>query len=490
MELQLPVKHNNLRILFYLFLLFLAVLSNILLQDTLLYAAKIILLNSYLFFEIKEFRKSNSTNWFLSPVVLASILTFALSFGITNIVYFIPNSISHKYIYNILGPEPFPYLNKAMDYIFIAAFFMWLGYRMKSGDKLFNLLTNNSFVRKSFFTRTDILKFKFVWFFLIISIASRIVQIQLGLYGFAGDPESREQYGAVWNILYSIGILGNLVLIVSSTNFFIKGNRRFLFLVSFATELGFGLLSGMKSEIMLPFFIIGFTYYIAKKRFNKILITFAFVSIVIAYIIVEPFRILRMSDKRFSSDPITIVNTIIDSYEINKRAKLVDEQSFDVILLQFLSRLEYTLTTARAIQYKDQVGLDTRAQDFRERLLTIPLQAYIPRAIWSDKPLEDSGKWYSVNVWGGTENTSVAYSPIGFAYFAGGIIPLIIVFILIGILQKTLFNFLKLGNGGMIVYFGLLLSVVLIDSKVNTIFVAWLRTLPFLYIIQSLFYKK
>ncbi len=490
MVVELLDNKRNLRILVYLILLFLNVLSAFLLQGALLYLVKIILLNGYLFYEIKEFRKINPTNWFLSPVVLASLFTFALSFGVTNIVYFIPNSISHKYIYNILGPEPFPYLNKAMDYIFVAAFFMWFGYMMKLGDKLFNLLTHNSFIRKSFFTRTDKLNINIVWFLLIISIASRIVQIQLGLYGYAGDPESREQYGAVWNILYLIGVLGNLILIVSSTNFFIKGNRRFLFLVSFVTELGFGLLSGMKSEIMLPFFIIGFTYYIAKKRFNKIIITFAFVSILIAYIIVEPFRILRMSDKRFSSDPITIVNTIVDSYEINKRAKLVDEQSFDVILLQFLSRLEYTLTAARAIQYKDQVGLDTRAQDFRERLLTIPLQAYIPRAIWNDKPLEDSGRWYSVYVWGSTETSSVAYSPIGFAYFAGGIIPLIIIFTLIGMLQKTLFNFLKLGNGGMIIYFGLLLSVVLIDSKVNTIFVAWLRNLPFLYIIQSLLYKK
>lgn len=483
-------KNKNKRFLIYILFFFNLFVSDLLFTDKILFISKILLLLSYLSFEIIQFRKYNSENWFLSPVVLASLFTFALSFSITNLVYFIPSHISYKYIYNILGPEPFPYLNKAMNYISLAAFFMWFGYRLKLGNRLFYFLTNNSIIKKSFLKRSDELRINIILFLFLISIIARIIQIQLGLYGFAGDPESREIYGGIWNILYMIGSSGTLILIVSSLNYFNKGTKKLLFIISFVVELSFGLLSGMKSEIMLPFFIISFTYYIARKRFNKAIISFAIVSIIIAYIIVEPFRILRMTDKRFSSDPITIVSTLVDSYEMNKRTKLVDEQSFDIIILQFLSRLEYTLTTARAIQYKDQVGLDTRAQDFKERLLTVPLQAYIPRAIWSDKPLEDSGKWYSVYVWGSVETSSVAYSPIGFAYFAGGVIPLVIIFILIGILQKTLFNFLKAGSGGIIIYFGLLLSVVLIDSKVNTIFVTWLRNLPVLFLLQSWIYKK
>lgn len=470
----------------YLMIIFLGIF----IKEKFLFTLQIYFLFSYLGYEIISFRKENPNNWLLSPIVLASILTFILSYGITNIVYFIPNQPGFGMIFNILGSEPYEYMSKAMHYVILAAFSMWIGYRMKLGNRFFNFLTNNAIIKKSFFNRSDKLKINVVVFLLIISIISRIIQIQFGLYGYSGDAESREIYGGIWNILYMIGTLGTLVLIVSSLNYFNKGDKKTLFFISFITELGFGLLSGMKSEIMLPFFIIGFTYYIAKKKFNKTIVTFAVISIIIAYIIVEPFRILRMTDKSFSSDPISIISTLVDSYEMNKRTKLVDEQSFDIIFLQFLGRLEYTLTTARAIQYEDQVGLDTRAQDFRERLLTVPLQAYIPRAIWSNKPLEDSGKWYSVYVWGSVETSSVAYSPIGFAYFAGGIIPLVLIFVLIGALQKTLFNFLQLGSGGIIIYFGLLLSVVLIDSKLNTIFVSWLRNVPVLFLLQAWIYKK
>lgn len=478
------------RYILYVILIFIYSFSNFLFEESLLFFVKICLLLTYLTFEIVELRKNEPENWFLSPAVLASIFTFALSFGITNIVYFIPSTPSYFLVYHVLGPEPFKYLNKAMDYILLAAFFMWYGYRISLGRKIFYFLTNNEFIKRSFFKRTNEIKFNIIVFLLVISVISRIIQIQLGLYGFAGNPISREIYGAYWNILHTVGIAGTLVLIVTSLNYFQTGKYRKFLYFSFLIELIFGLLSGMKSEIMLPFFISAFTYYIAKKRFNKIILTFAFVSIIVAYIIVEPFRILRMTDKSFKSDPISIINTVIDSYELNKRTKLVDEQSLDIILLQFLSRLEYTLTAARAIQYKDQVGLDSRAQDFRERLLTVPLQAYLPRAIWSDKPVEDSGKWYSVYVWGSTETSSVAYSPIGFAYFAGGFIPLLLIFISIGILQRTLYGFLNFGTGGIIIYLGLLLSVVLIDSKVNTIFVNWLRNLPILFFLQAWLYKK
>lgn len=481
---------THIRLVIYLSLFTFLLFANYFSNTKELFIIKIILLTIYQIFEIANLKRSTPQQLGLNPVVLASVFTFLLSFGITNFVYFIPNNYSYNFIYNILGPEPFKFLNKAMDYIILASFFMWFGYRTKMGDKLFNFLTNNVIIQKSFFQRSDSLKVNVVWFLLIISIISRIVQINLGLYGYAGDPESREEYGGIWNILYLIGSVGSLILVIASFNYYKKNNKKTLFIFSFLVELSFGLLSGMKSEIMLPFFIIAFTYYLANGRIKKSTIVFAVFAIIIAYIIVEPFRILRMNDKRFTSDPYYIFSTIIDSYEMNKRAKLVEQQSIDAILFQFFSRLEYTLTTARAIQYKDQVGLDTRAQDFKERLLTIPLQAFIPRAIWSDKPVEDSGKWYSINVWGSVETSSVAYSPIGFAYFTGGIIPLIIIFISIGVLQKTLFNFLKLGSGGIIIYFGLLLSVVLIDSKVNTIFVGWLRNIPILLILQAILYKK
>ena len=46
---------------------------------------------------------------------------------------------------------------------------------------------------------------------------------------------------------------------------------------------------------------------------------------------------------------------------------------------------------ARAIDFADHYELGDKDPDFLERLYTVPLQAFIPRFLWSGKPLENIG---------------------------------------------------------------------------------------------------
>ncbi len=136
------------------------------------------------------------------------------------------------------------------------------------------------------------------------------------------------------------------------------------------------------------------------------------------------------------------------------------------------------------------MSLSDKDPDFLERLYTIPLQAFIPRFLWSGKPLENIGGWFTQQVWGYPLESSTAMSPIGFLYFAQGNIFIAIFFFIFGFLQKFLRQFLKEGAGGILIFFGFLTSLVLIDSTVNTIFVSFLRTFPMLLILQYIVYKK
>jgi hypothetical protein len=409
-------------------------------------------------------------------------------------VYFFQNRTILDTPYSKLGPEAFEYMNKAMDYIILAAFSMWIGYKIKLGNNFYYFLTHNKIFKSNFFRKTFLIRKNVVLFLFISSIVARLISIQLGLFGYSQSPENREEYGAVMNILYLIGSLGSFTLLAYSIFYFTYNNGKILFIIVFIIELIFGILSGMKSQIMMPFFITLFSYYLVRHKINRQIFAYAILSIFLAYYIVEPFRILRYVDKNFQSNPSYIIRTLTDSYEMNKRLKLVENQRIDQTFLQFLGRLEYTLTTARAIQYKDQVGLSTSDPDFEERLLTILPQAFIPRAFWEGKTIENNTQWYSYRVWGSTATNSVAYSPIGFLYFAGGSIGtvfyIVLFFGLFGTMQKILFKFLNRGGGGIIVYAGLLMSVVIIDSTVNTIFVDWIRMLPALFILQYMTLKR
>ena len=81
-------------------------------------------------------------------------------------------------------------------------------------------------------------------------------------------------------------------------------------------------------------------------------------------------------------------------------------------------------------------------------------------------------------------------TPLGFLYFAGGNILLFMFFVVFGILQKFLANFMYKDAGSLIIFLALLLTLAQLDSVVNGIFVSLLRTLPFLIFYQALILKK
>ena len=79
---------------------------------------------------------------------------------------------------------------------------------------------------------------------------------------------------------------------------------------------------------------------------------------------------------------------------------------------------------------------------------------------------------------------------MGFLYFAGGYFFIVLGFFLVGILQKTLWQFYLAGGGQILVFLALLSTVVLIDSAYNGMIVYWLRYVPVFIFLQTLILKK
>jgi hypothetical protein len=87
--------------------------------------------------------------------------------------------------------------------------------------------------------------------------------------------------------------------------------------------------------------------------------------------------------------------------------------------------------------------------------------------------------------------SSTAMGPVTYLNFAGGPLAVVIGFFVIGIIQRTLFDGLRsFGGGGLIVFFGLLRSLVLIDSAFNTIFTTIIRLIPLLMMAQYLLFYR
>jgi len=476
---------------FGLLYLFILILGRLLNSET-TFLAKSLLLTFYLITEIIAIRMEDRKNWIVSPVVLASVMTFILGYGITNLIFFIPNSPPRDNLFLNLGNNAFNLLNTSMDSVILGAVSMWVGYRTNLGITLFRLLTTGVINLKKLFRVTFDFKHALLYTFIVLSVLVRFYAILIGVYGYAQSPEEISEAVKYSQYFYLLGLLAQYSLLIISLAYFSSEEQKNkkLFIALISVEVFFGFISGMKSLVVIPFVIPFVAYLVLKKRIKKSFLVLAIAAIVTAYIIIEPFRILRNMDPNFQSSPKYILQTMYDAYYLNEEVGLIKETDTEFFLFAFFGRNNYIIDAAKAIDYEDKVGLNRNDPDFSNRLFSIPLQAVLPRFIWVDKPLENIGLWFTQKVYGRNYYSSTAMSPFGFLYFAGGNFLIIVIFFIFGVMQNALFRFIELGSGGLIIFIGLLSSVVLIDSAVNTIFVEWIRLFPMLILLQYITFKK
>ena len=452
---------------------------------------KNIFLIAFITYNIRNYKKANPHNWLLNPAVLASIITFLLGYCITNYVYFIPGSEDEKVMYRLLGPEYLTAFNTGMNAVIIAAISMWIGYNTQAGEKFYNLILSFPIHLKKYFRSSFTPNLGLIYLFSGLAVSARLYAINLGIYGFTQSEEKLTASIGIAYILIAITEIISLCLLVISFAYFRNRKNfsyKFTFYLLLITEIGFGVLSGMKSAVVMPILLAFITYYLVNNKIHKGLIVTAFIFLVIAYLIIEPFRQIRMKDLNFQSNPAYIVETMVDAYFLNKQRQVVygTENPFTSII----SRNSYLLAASKSIQFAEKQGLGENDPDFLEKIYTLPLQAFLPRLVWKSKPVEDFARWYSVNVWGSTATAAVAMTPMGFLYFAGGYLFIVLGFFLIGILQKTLWQFYLAGGGQLLVFLAMLSTVVLIDSAFNGMIVYWMRYIPVFIFLQTLILKQ
>src|SRR5262249_43522519 len=112
------------------------VVNDLLTQQVCLVVLSALLLG-YLWFEIKQVSTDQNDLLLLNPVVLASIMTFVLGFGLTNILYILPKDLVAAVE---LPPEVTEWMNFLMMLVLLGALGMWLGYWSNVGTHVAGVL--------------------------------------------------------------------------------------------------------------------------------------------------------------------------------------------------------------------------------------------------------------------------------------------------------------------------------------------------------------
>ncbi len=435
-----------------------------------------ILLLFYLRLEILSLKRYNPDRFLISPVVLSSLLLFATYFGFSNLMF--------------VGREVTIWMNNLMFFVILAAIAMWMGYNSIFAKNLENRLINSTLFHNLISTSFQIRK-PVLFTFIAIVFATRLFQISHGIFGYSSSLEKISEFSDSSQYIFLLDSLGNLSLLSFALSCFHKkrmsNSDLYILILIMIIGVFFGFLSGMKSAIVFPFIIVGLAYYNERRRLPRNLILISFVFMIIAYLIIGPYREIlnKYGTSGYSVEGLS--RTVLEGAGSTKISTVQITELWN----PFLRLLNLTGVGSIGLEYAAKNHLPQGSPKFLSNIFLSPIYAVVPRFIWTEKPIGDLGAWYNSAILGNNFYNSVGMGPITYLNFAGGILAIILGFLFLGVLQRLITGFRTFGGGGMVIYFGLLNTCIGASSAFYEIPLYFIRLTPLLIIVQALvFYRE
>lgn len=171
-----------------------------------------------------------------------------------------------------------------------------------------------------------------------------------------------------------------------------------------------GIASAFKMYVIMPFAFIALAAWLTRRRLRVVHVAVLIGAVFLAYGIVEPMRQLRWETNYTALESLAAV--------LSDRGYTAADTT--PVLERVMQRIDFTATAVEALE----ADRDGRLPRYRARLEEayglIPLLAYIPAALWPDKPLADLGRELSIAL-SGIETNSITPSHVVASYLWLGI---------------------------------------------------------------------
>jgi len=453
-----------------------------------------IVLTLYLVWEIRRELRRGGAIALLSPPVLASMLHFFLSYAAPILAIQLTDDFCVRLAAWSGVTEPAELINLVMYLVIGCAIALWFGYRSmlaRSGAEFVRAeLGRMGFIRHRISPNMPVLILMG-----IVSLLATLTEIRLGVFGYSSNYDALFGQAQYRQLLASAADMMGLCLFLIAVSTFRGGlgKRRHtllypLMLSIFALQVTTGFLTGFKGAVVMPGLIVTVAYYIVHRRIPKEWVLISIALIFMAYAVVEPFRVLRNQNANFDSTSLSaIAGTVVDAASQDHSDSSSGAYS---TATQFVNRFELVSVTGTGIHYAaTRDGLGPNAPSFLGSLLAAPFVWFIPRALWSGKPIYQFGLWFAQTVLDdaiGMRN-SVGMGPISYFYFIGGPFACLVGFFLFGVFMRLLYQGLTpLGAGGWIMYLSVTSTLAVIPGEVGPAFAGIFQSLFFSAIAQWL----
>ncbi len=454
-----------------------------------LFASLSIILVAYLFAEIVNLHQVHPERWMINPVITGSVMTFLLTYGVTNFIMFMPADLQATVG---ITPGITPAMSKHLMLALIGAVAMWIGYWSGFAERLTHPGILRRIQNTSVMRRTKVRPLTFV-LLIGISTAARLYQLRMGIFGYTSEYDQLIAQGSITQYLSLAVNCGSVALVLAAlqyfSNLYQRSNAIWL-IVILASETIWGLLGGFKSAVIFPTLIAIMCHYLVTGKLNKALILTAIFGLVFAYTVIEPFR--DQANRYGSYYRDNSLGKIVEALQVGSGESENKSQNVPVFY-SISSRLNMTYIGSYGIDYFDQPALAIDDEPaFLGDIILAPAHAWVPRFIWKSKPLGNLGLWYNRQVLGLDNYSSAGMGPITYLYGAGGVFAICIGFFFVGLMQRLLFFYFSPWKSlpGAVIFLGMLSTFTLIDSAFNGIIVNLFRLLPILIFIQFLLLGK
>ena len=276
------------------------------------------------------------------------------------------------------------------------------------------------------------------WILYAIGTAARIASVATtGLLGYVGNVQSTVTTASGYQQLLSdLGLCAPLAVAAAALQVYRErgAGARVTLTVLFLAEIAFGAAAGGKQSFIITILAVAIPFTTLQRRVHKGLLAFSALAVAgLAFLlIVVPFNHSYRSAARNASGTLSVSQALDAAPSIlgqtigtgNATGVLSSSVTF------MLSRISMINSPAIIMQRTPaEIGFASPVQ-----LVTGPIVALIPRAVWPDKPILDSGYEFSQTYYRlpATVYTSSAITPVGDLYLHGAWIPVITGMFLLG----------------------------------------------------------
>jgi hypothetical protein len=322
------------------------------------------------------------------------------------------------------------------------------------------------------------------------AFVAKLYLLRNGLYFFDTSMERYYSKLASSQFFMAVAQLGTFALAVLAIEHYFHprdGRRRLIFWSVFLSECGWGVVSGMKSELLQNFVVVALVSSFARGRLQKTWILAPVLGFVLLYPIFNNYRKLLRHDRTEASSATSV---IADA----RRSVSQSLESGSGLDGWFASSARLSLLRLNVLQ---DVGLllavtsQGHSLESSARWWMIPFYPFIPRFVWPSKPVLDKGLQFSIRLgYGDQGSTAVSYP--GDLYVTCGWAGLLFGMFLMGVVAQWLTNFLRrsFGKRSLSVYAVIFLTAVNIEIDAFSYWTGLIKWLAILSVLAWAVYGR